>query len=163
MEGARAGVELHAHSEDRHCAGLGNHALGHLLLHEQNCQCGRGEALQNVFQDGTGDVEGEVGDYFIGNGCGGRARPVWLVCRKEVCGIEFQYVTVDEGDVGFAGELCAQNWDQPLIQFDGNDAAGLFGKVMGQRAEAGTDLQYGVGFLEVSGGGDTGQMRGVDE
>jgi len=116
-----------------------------------------------VFEDSTGDVVGKVGDHFIGNGCGGRARLVGLVRRKEVCGTEFENVTVDEGDVGPVSELCAQNRDQPLIQFDGNDAAGVFGEVTGQRAEAGTDLQYSVGFFEVGGGGDTGEMRGVDE
>ena len=49
--------------------------------------------------------------------------------------------------MGPVGELCAQNRDQPLIQLDGHDAAGLFGKVMRQRAEAGSDFQYGVSFL----------------
>ena len=68
MKGARAGVELHAHREDRHCAGLGNHALGHFLLHEQDCQCGGRRTFQNVFEDSAGDVVGKVGDYFIGNG-----------------------------------------------------------------------------------------------
>ena len=82
---------------------------------------------------------------------------------KELWESKFENITVDKGNVGPASELCAQNRDESLIQFDGNDAAGLFGELMRQCAEAGTDLQDGVGFLEVSGGGDAGQVRSVYE
>jgi len=72
-------------------------------------------------------------------------------------------VAVDEGNVGVAGELCPQNRYQPLVKFDGDDAAGSFGKMISQRAEAGAYLQDGVGRLKISGTGDAGQVSGVDE
>ena len=61
------------------------------------------------------------------------------------------------------GKLLTQDGNQPLIQFDGHDASGLFGQVMGQCAEAGTDLEHCVGWCEVGGVGDAGQMGRVDE
>ena len=68
-----------------------------------------------------------------------------------------------KANVGLIGELLTQDGNQPLIQFDGHDASGLFGQVMGQCAEAGTNLEHCVGWCEVGGVGDTGQMGRVDE
>jgi len=85
------------------------------------------------------------------------------VRTNELCETEFEDVTVDKGNVGPAGELCAQNGNKPPIQFDGYHAASAVGEVMRQCAEAGADFQYGVGFFEVGGGGDAGEMGRVDE
>jgi len=78
-------------------------------------------------------------------------------------GIDLQDVGVDKGDLGLIGELLPKDWDEPLVEFDGDDAACPCGQLMGQRAEAGADFEDAVGGREIGRGGDAGKMGRVDE
>ena len=166
LQDARSGVELDAHSEERHLAGLGNDALRDFSLHEEDGQRGRSGALQDVAENGAGDVVGKIGDDLVARA----ARRVWArlegfgcIALQDLGWIEFENVGVYEGDVGLFGELLPKDWNEPPVELDGCDAAGACGQLMGQSAEAGADFEDIIGWREIGCVGDAGEVGGVDE
>lgn len=59
---------------------------------------------------------------------------------------------MDDLDVGVGGEDFLEEGKQGLVEFDGEDAGGVASEVAGETAQAGADLQDGVG------GGDVADM-----
>ena len=166
LQDSRPGIELYAHREQRHIAGLGDDALRDFPLHEEDGHRGRRGALQDVAQNGAGDVVGEIGDDFVSQlarrawarleGFGGRA-------VQDLGWIEFENVGVYEGDVGLIGELLPKDRNEPLVELDGCDAAGACGQLMGQCAEAGADFEDVIGWREIGCVGNAGEVGAVDE
>lgn len=78
-------------------------------------------------------------------------------------GLYFQDVGVDNGDVGLIGELLSKDGYEPLVEFDGDDASGPCGQLMGQSAKAGADFEDAVGWQEIGCIGDSGEVGRVDE
>jgi hypothetical protein len=70
---------------------------------------------------------------------------------------------VDDGDVGLAGELLAQGFDEAVIEFDGDDATGMLGKAFGQHPAAWAYFEHRVGGSQVGGGDDVVAVGFVDQ
>lgn len=58
---------------------------------------------------------------------------------------------MEDLDVGGGGEDFAEDRDQILIEFDGDDAGGAGGEVAGEGTQPGADLQDGIGGGDLSG------------
>ncbi len=58
---------------------------------------------------------------------------------------------MEDLDVGVGGEDFAEDGDEVLVEFDGEDAGGVGGEVAGETTQAGADLQDGVGGGDLSG------------
>ena len=52
---------------------------------------------------------------------------------------------MEDLDVGIGGEDFLEKGDEGLVEFDGEDAGGVAGEVAGETAQAGANLQNGVG------------------
>lgn len=70
---------------------------------------------------------------------------------------------MNDSDMRLGGEAVAQEGDEPVVQLDGHDAAGLLRDQLGEHARAGADLQDGVLRGEIGRGHDMRAMRGVNE
>lgn len=70
---------------------------------------------------------------------------------------------MDDLDVGVGGEDFAEEGDEVLVEFDGEDAGGAGGEVAGEGPQAGADFQDGVGGGDLSGIHDPFEEGGIGE
>ena len=74
-----------------------------------------------------------------------------------------QDVGVEDGEVGIVAVFGLKEVDHRRIEFDGDDAAGLFGQQAGQRAGTGANFEDGIGGGQFGGGDDLGQVVGIGQ
>src|ERR1035438_4864169 len=113
-------------------AGASGDGFGDFLLQKKDGTLEQGTQGQGFFDDGRGDVVGEVSDY--GN-------------RAPLGEIGFENVALDDGEARFIAEFRAQILNQHLIDLDGDDAGSAGEEVGGEGAAAGPDFDYDIGGL----------------
>jgi hypothetical protein len=113
-------------------AGASGDAFGDFLLQKKDGTLEQGTQGQGFFDDGRGDVVGEVSD----DGNGAPLREVGL-----------ENIALDEGEPRLVTKFRAEILDQDLIDLDGDDAGGTGEEVGGEGASAGSDFDYDIAGL----------------
>jgi len=147
---SRAAIVLHRDAQQAQVAGRGYQPVGHFVLHHDHQAAGLVRLLEQVAQNGAGDVVRQVGDHTVR-----------LIGADVQAQVDFQDVGVHQGDVGVVAEAVVQQRDQAVVQLDGDHPAGDIGQPVGQRAGARADLQHGFFRAEFRRADDLVQGVGI--
>ena len=112
--------------------GAGGDPFGDFFLQKKDCAKEQLAQAQRLFDDGRGDVVGEVSDYSD---------------RAPLREVGLENVALNEGEARLVTEFRAQVLDQHLIDLDGDDAVDAGEQVGGEGAAAGSDFDYDIGGL----------------
>ena len=145
-------VELRRDAQQAALALRRRHALRDLALHRRDDDVRLVRGLQEAANDGGRGVVGEVGDHLVR-----------LAGGDEGVERRFEGVGVDDLHVGPVGEVRLQGRAEGGVELQRDDAARSAGEDLGQRAEAGADLDDGVVGGDVGGVGDALEDAGRDE
>lgn len=143
---AREDGGLHGEESVITRARSGGEALRHLVLHEEDSA--RGTEGRGLFQDGRGDVVGQVAGER-------NAAPLAQIGREDV-GMEHLKAR-------FGGESALQVADEVAIEFNGDDATGTVQKMFCEGSASGSDFDDELFRFRADGGCDTLQDRLADE
>ena len=138
-------IHLHAERQQAEVAGEGADALGHLALHGQDQALRGALGLQQVAQQGRGDVIGDVGDHQVARG------------GHQLGRVEDEDISLHQAHIGHAAQHFFQRAEQVGIQLHGDHLAGGGSQVAGQAAQAGADLEHIVLGEDLGGHDDAAQ------
>ena len=136
----RLGIILAEHGEGAviRRAGPGGNALGHLLLNHDGDGL-KAFGFQQRREDGGGDIVRQIG--------AGHGPEAGQLFRHQLGDAALQDVSPDDFHIVKFPHGQTQNGLQPVIHLHGADLPRPQGKLLGQRADAGADLQHAhIGF-----------------
>ena len=136
-------------------AGPGADPPGGLLLDHDGDGADGQPVLQQLHQDGGGDVIGEIGtDHHL--------HP-WELVPDQLVEIHLQHVLIDDGDIGIGGQGLVQDGKQAAVDLDADHLFPVLGQLGGEDADAGADFNHPHAGGGASQLGDAGADRGVDD
>ena len=143
----RRGIVLHQHRERAvfRCPRFGADALGDFLLN-QDCETVKAAAFHAFGQHRRGNIVGQIGAEN-----GPQAGKVLLHHLRKV---QPHSVAFDQREIVRPAHGFPQHGIEPGVQLHGYHLSGTAGKLLGQRADTGTDLQHTGIFISAAAVGD---------
>lgn len=121
-------------------SGFGDKSIGDFFLDHQDGAFEEVSLFVEFKQNRSGDLVGQVADdeeFFVG-------------CQFELADVKASGVGFDELDVFVLGEqLCAEDFGEFAIAFDGEQFVGAFGEWKGQGTSPCAKLQYDTLFAGI--------------
>ena len=148
-------VELHTHCQHAHLRRRGADALGYFALNGEDDETRPHWRFEQMAEDGRGDVIRNIrNDFVLGfrrslascawglETCPERSRRI----RDYRLEIDFEYVAVNEGDIGEVAGGVLEDGEEAVVEFDGDDAGGGLRKGAGEAPGSGCQSSRGFTF-----------------